>query len=328
MRYAAAAGGPRRRPVFTLLPAERPPGRRESKPGAGALSRRPRLFREPRLVCWGNDANTPNRDGCARYGPLVNAGGVNRTPRLRAKYLAACPVRSSPFCATSPTRSPATPDQRCGPREPSSTSAVCSTEIRCRPSTSPTGSSPRGRPVGPRHRRRSAPDRRGGARARRPSAASRCSASASGRSCSRTRSAAGWRGCRAAMVAWAPIEPLPAAADDPVLGSLPAGAMALHWNEDGFEPPAGAVELLRRPGGSGEGFRYGDRAGASSSIPRSTRRPRGLVPDGLPGAVRGRRHRGAGARGRRARLDGQRALSEALFGGFARVVAGARSLAA
>ena len=45
-----------------------------------------------------------------------------------------------------------------------------------------------------------------------------------------------------------------------MLGSLPAGAMALHWNEDGFEPPPAAVELLRRPGGSVEGFRYGDRA--------------------------------------------------------------------
>jgi GMP synthase (glutamine-hydrolysing) len=35
---------------------------------------------------------------------------------------------------------------------------------------------------------------------------------------------------------------------------------ALHWNEDGFEPPPGAVELLRRTSVGGEGFRIGDSA--------------------------------------------------------------------
>ena len=48
------------------------------------------------------------------------------------------------------------------------------------------------------------------------------------------------------MIVWTPIEALPAAAGDPVVGALPDGAVALHWNEDGFEPPPGAVELLRR----------------------------------------------------------------------------------
>jgi GMP synthase (glutamine-hydrolysing) len=131
------------------------------------------------------------------------------------------------------------------------------------------------------------------------------------------------------MVAWAPIEPLPAAAGDPVLGSLPAGAMALHWNEDGFEPPAGAVELLRRPGDSGEGFRYGDRAWGVQFHPE-------VDPESLEGwyrmgyqelseaEVTEEQARAADA----LYLDGQRALSEALFGCFARVVAGTRSLAA
>src|SRR4051812_13919846 len=48
------------------------------------------------------------------------------------------------------------------------------------------------------------------------------------------------------FVHWLPLEVLDPA--DPLLGSLPAGARALHWNEDGFEPPPGAGELLRRPG--------------------------------------------------------------------------------
>ena len=130
------------------------------------------------------------------------------------------------------------------------------------------------------------------------------------------------------FVAWAPIEPLPAAAGDPVLGSLPAGAFALHWNEDGFEPPPGAVELLRRPSGTAEAFRYGERAWGVQFHPE-------VDPDALDGwyrdgymelseaGVTEEQARAADAR----HLPGQRALSAALFGGFARVVA-ARPVAA
>ena len=58
------------------------------------------------------------------------------------------------------------------------------------------------------------------------------------------------------LVTWAPITVLDR--EDPVLGAIPSGAHALHWNEDGFEPPPGAVELLERPrGGRAEGFRIG-----------------------------------------------------------------------
>jgi GMP synthase (glutamine-hydrolysing) len=124
------------------------------------------------------------------------------------------------------------------------------------------------------------------------------------------------------MVAWAPIEPLPAAAGDPVLGSLPAGAMALHWNEDGFEPPPGAVELLRRPRGTGEGFRYGDSAWGVQFHPE-------VDPSNLEGWYRTgyQELSDAGVTEEQARaadvahLPGQRALSDALFGGFARAVA-------
>jgi GMP synthase (glutamine-hydrolysing) len=124
------------------------------------------------------------------------------------------------------------------------------------------------------------------------------------------------------MIAWTPIEPLPAASGDPVLGALPEGAMALHWNEDGFEPPPGAVELLRRPAGTGEAFRYGPCAWGVQFHPE-------VYDEALGGWYRsGLAQFGeAGVTEERARaadalhLPGQRALSRALFGGFARVVA-------
>src|SRR3954447_26266632 len=58
------------------------------------------------------------------------------------------------------------------------------------------------------------------------------------------------------LIAWEPIEVI--SGDDPVLGAFPAGAHALHWNEDGIVPPPGAVEVYARPEGSrAEGFRVG-----------------------------------------------------------------------
>src|SRR4051794_15650375 len=57
------------------------------------------------------------------------------------------------------------------------------------------------------------------------------------------------------LVAWAPLKVI---AQDEVLGRVPPGAHALHWNQDGFEPPPGAVEVYERPrGGRAEGFRVG-----------------------------------------------------------------------
>jgi GMP synthase (glutamine-hydrolysing) len=130
------------------------------------------------------------------------------------------------------------------------------------------------------------------------------------------------------MIAWTPIEPLPAAAGDPVVGALPAGAFALHWNEDGFEPPPGAIELLRRPGLTTEAFRYGDCAWGVQFHPE-------VHAEGLDGWYRSglaelpeagvteEQARAADAR----HLPGQPALADALFGGFARMVA-ARTVAA
>ncbi len=131
------------------------------------------------------------------------------------------------------------------------------------------------------------------------------------------------------MVEWAPISLLPAGLDDPVAGTLPDGAMALHWNEDGFEPPLGAVELLRRVSAGGEMFRFGESAWGVQFHPEidepgldtwyADSGGRELAEAGVPEEAA----RTADARF----LPGQRALSEALFGGFARVVA-ARTVAA
>jgi GMP synthase-like glutamine amidotransferase len=125
------------------------------------------------------------------------------------------------------------------------------------------------------------------------------------------------------MVEWTSIEVLPEAAGDPVAGALPPGAMALHWNEDGFALPADGVELLARVSAGGEMFRFGECAWGIQFHPEvdgpeldnwyRESAGRELAQAGVPEADA----RTADARC----LPGQRALAEALFGGFARVVA-------
>jgi GMP synthase (glutamine-hydrolysing) len=121
------------------------------------------------------------------------------------------------------------------------------------------------------------------------------------------------------MLAWAPIEVI---ADDPVLGAIPPGAQALHWNQDGIEPPPGAVEVYARPdGGRAEGFRVGQHAWGIQFHPEVDE----PALDGwyaswpeLPGeaGVTVADARDADAR----HLPGQAALSTAIFGAFATFV--------
>ncbi len=124
---------------------------------------------------------------------------------------------------------------------------------------------------------------------------------------------------------WLALDPLPAADGDPVLGGLPPGAAGIHWNEDGFTLPPGAVELLRSPAGSGEGFRAGERSWGVQFHPE-------LDEDALEhwyaewGYALGEAGvtEAAARAADREHMPGQRALSEAIFGGFGRVVAGGR----
>lgn len=48
-------------------------------------------------------------------------------------------------------------------------------------------------------------------------------------------------------VGWHPVQLLPEAADDPVLGGLPQRLMAYQWHHYCFDAPAGAVRLARSP---------------------------------------------------------------------------------
>ena len=131
------------------------------------------------------------------------------------------------------------------------------------------------------------------------------------------------------QLTWARLVPLPAAGGDAVLGALPAGAHGLHWNEDGFSLPPGAVELLRRPGPSVQGFRHGPCAWGVQFHPevdeinldgwyddwRETPGEAGV--DVAAARALDRRH-----------LPGQPALAAAIFGGFAHAVLARRPVAA
>jgi GMP synthase (glutamine-hydrolysing) len=130
------------------------------------------------------------------------------------------------------------------------------------------------------------------------------------------------RRLRRPWLAWPRLDALPAAEGDPLFGALPAGAAALHWNEDGFEPPPGAVELVRRPGEGATAFRAGRCAWGVQFHPEVDEAildgwyrdwPESCAKAGVSPAIA----RAADAR----HLRDQRALSEAIFGGFGRVVA-------
>ena len=59
---------------------------------------------------------------------------------------------------------------------------------------------------------------------------------------------------------WPLVRRQPASEGDRLWGSLPQTIPALHWNEDFFEVPDGAAELLSRSSLGGEAIRVGARA--------------------------------------------------------------------
>jgi len=121
------------------------------------------------------------------------------------------------------------------------------------------------------------------------------------------------------LVTWAPLHVI---ADDPVLGQIPPDAHALHWNEDGFEPPPGAVEVYERPrGGRAEGFRVGRLAWGVQFHPEVDQAAVDGWYAGWPELLEPAGVTEAGAREADARhLPGQAALSTAIFGAFTRLV--------
>jgi GMP synthase (glutamine-hydrolysing) len=93
---------------------------------------------------------------------------------------------------------------------------------------------------------------------------------------------------------------------------------ALHWNEDGFEPPPGAVELLERPDGFCEAFRLGSATGIQFHPEVDAAALDGWYAEWgevlEPAGVTEADARAADAR----HLPGQAALAETIFGEFAR----------
>lgn len=61
-------------------------------------------------------------------------------------------------------------------------------------------------------------------------------------------------------IGWAPVELLPGAAGDPLLGAAPRTFTPLHWHGDVFDLPAGAVALARSARTGVQAFRHGARA--------------------------------------------------------------------
>jgi GMP synthase (glutamine-hydrolysing) len=123
------------------------------------------------------------------------------------------------------------------------------------------------------------------------------------------------------MVRWAPLVPLPAVDGDPVLGALPPGAAGLHWNEDGFSLPPGATELLRSPAGTVEAFRVAERSWGIQFHPElDDEALEGWYEDWYSALAQAGVSEDAARAADREHMPGQGPLSEAIFGGFARIV--------
>lgn len=124
------------------------------------------------------------------------------------------------------------------------------------------------------------------------------------------------------MVEWAEVSRLPSAERDPLFGGLPEKVRALHWNEDMFSIPDGAVEMLSRAGPGGEAFRFGQSAWGIQFHPEAD----APALDGWYADVEWLAEAGVEEKAAReadqVHLPGQRATAERIFGGFARYVAG------
>jgi GMP synthase (glutamine-hydrolysing) len=126
-------------------------------------------------------------------------------------------------------------------------------------------------------------------------------------------------------VAWVEVESTGLADGDPIAQALGSPVRGLHWNEDSFDVPPGAVELLTRHGDGVTAFRAGDRAWGVQFHPEADAAA-------LEGWYRsyGAWLAEAGVTEAEARaadaehLPGQAERAERLFGAFGRVVAAGR----
>lgn len=123
------------------------------------------------------------------------------------------------------------------------------------------------------------------------------------------------------IVTWAEVEKLPAGQNDPVVGTLPERVRALHWNEDGFTVPPGAVELLSRATEAGEAFRWRENAWGIQFHPEADEEALNGWYTDVGWLAEAGVQEDAAREADRLHLPGQRATAEAIFGGFARFVA-------
>jgi GMP synthase (glutamine-hydrolysing) len=123
------------------------------------------------------------------------------------------------------------------------------------------------------------------------------------------------------MVEWAEVSRLPAADGDQVFGGLPEKVRALHWNEDAFSVPDGAVELLSRAGPGGEAFRYGESAWGIQFHPEADEPGLANWYADVEWLAEAGVEEDAARAADSVHLPGQRATAEKIFGGFARYVA-------
>jgi GMP synthase-like glutamine amidotransferase len=122
------------------------------------------------------------------------------------------------------------------------------------------------------------------------------------------------------IVAWCDVEKLPDAEGDPVIGPLPDPVRALHWNEDGFTIPPGAVELLTRAADGGEAFRWRDNAWGIQFHPEADADALDGWYNDVDWLAEAGVEQGTARAADRLHLPGQRATAEGIFGGFARYV--------
>jgi GMP synthase (glutamine-hydrolysing) len=124
------------------------------------------------------------------------------------------------------------------------------------------------------------------------------------------------------MLGWYDVQRREESEGDPLFGALPSSMSVLHWNEDAFELPAGAVELLSRPGPGVEAFRSGPSAWGIQFHPEVDAAVFEHWCTGYPEQLAEADVTAAQARAAQVRhMPAQEALAARLFGAFARVVA-------